>query len=86
MRASDPIFEIGLTMGGHKQEDRFWNETLDRARRALRLRRRGRTKVVCVDSRRQWSKWRNVRHSSAIRSTLYMLQRPWRALKRRLWA
>jgi hypothetical protein len=24
MRASDPIFELGLTMGGHKQEDRFW--------------------------------------------------------------
>src|SRR5215207_4602639 len=28
MRASDPIFEMGLTMGGHKQEDRFWNHTL----------------------------------------------------------
>ena len=28
MRASDPIFELGLTMGGHKQEDRFWQHTL----------------------------------------------------------
>ena len=28
MRASDPIFEMGLTMGGHKQEDRFWEQTL----------------------------------------------------------
>src|SRR5918995_538422 len=28
MRASDPIFELGLAMGGHKQEDRFWNHTL----------------------------------------------------------
>ena len=28
MRASDPIFEMGLTMGGHKQEDRFWQHTL----------------------------------------------------------
>ena len=25
MRASDPIFEVGLTMGGHQQEDRFWD-------------------------------------------------------------
>ena len=36
MRASDPIFEMGLTIGGHKQEDRFWQQTLDSAGRALR--------------------------------------------------
>ena len=34
------------------------------------------TQVVCVDKKRQWSKWRNVWHSSAIRSTLYMLGAP----------
>src|SRR3712207_471602 len=28
MRASDPVFEMGLTMGGHRQEDRFWHHTL----------------------------------------------------------
>ena len=28
MRASDPIFELGLMMGGHRQEDGFWQETL----------------------------------------------------------
>ena len=37
------------------------------------------TKVVCVDKKRQWSKWRNVWHSSAIRSTLYTLGAPGRA-------
>ena len=26
MRASDPIFELGLTLGGHKQENVFWQE------------------------------------------------------------
>ena len=30
MRASDPIFELGLTLGGHGQEDRFWQRTLIR--------------------------------------------------------
>ena len=34
------------------------------------------TQVVCVDKKRQWSRWRNVWHSSAIRSTLYMLGAP----------
>ncbi len=41
MRASDPIFEIGLTMGGHKQEDRFWQHTLTAPGRPLRPRGRG---------------------------------------------
>jgi hypothetical protein len=30
MRASDPIYELGLAMGGHGQENRFWEATLTR--------------------------------------------------------
>ena len=83
MRASDPIFEMGLTMGGHKQEDRFWQHTLGAVAAEF-----GQpdaevdTQVVCVDKRRQWSKWRNVWHSSAIRSTLYTLGAPVRGVRR----
>ena len=56
MRATDPIFEIGLTMGGHKQEDRFWQHTLTRAgRRTSAHEAEVDTQVVCVDKRRQWS-------------------------------
>jgi hypothetical protein len=83
MRASDPIFELGLTFGGHKQEDRFWQHTLGAVAAEF-----GRpdaevdTQVVCVDKKRQWSKWRNVWHSSAIRSTIYMLGAPVRGMRR----
>jgi len=28
MRANDPLYELGLTFGGHRNEDQFWNETL----------------------------------------------------------
>ncbi len=82
MRASDPIFEMGLAMGGHKQEDRFWNQTLTAL--SARFGHEGEvdTQVVCVDKKRQWSNWRNVWHSSAIRSTIYMLGAPGRAVKR----
>ena len=82
MRASDPIFEMGLTLGGHKQEDRFWEHTL--AALATHFETpmaQVDTQVVCVDKKRQWSKWRNVWHSSAIRSTLYMLGAPVRGVK-----
>jgi hypothetical protein len=82
MRASDPIFELGLTMGGHKQEDRFWQHTLTALAAHFEYEADVDTRVVCVDKRRQWSRWRNVRQSSAIRSTLYTMGAPRRALKR----
>ena len=84
MRASDPIFELGLTMGGHKQEDRFWQHTLTALATHLGHDVPVETQVVCVDGKRQWSRWRNVWHSSAIRSTIYTMGAPGRAVKRRL--
>ncbi len=82
MRASDPIFELGLAMGGHKQEDRFWNDTLASVAAYFgEPDREVETQVVCVDKKRQWSKWRNVWHSSAIRSTLYTVGAPARGVR-----
>jgi len=82
MRASDPIFELGLALGGHRQEDRFWNETLTSVAAHFGQEATVDTQVVCVDKKRQWSKWRNVWQSSAIRSTLYTLGAPGRAVRR----
>ena len=82
MRASDPIFELGLTLGGHRQEDRFWNQTLTALSAHFGHEAEVVTQMVCVDKKRQWSKWRNVWHSSAIRSTLYTLGAPGRGVKR----
>jgi hypothetical protein len=82
MRASDPIFEMGLAMGGHKQEDRFWQHTLTALAAHFGHEGEVDTKVVCVDRKRQWSKWSNVWHSAAIRSTLYTMGAPGRGVKR----
>jgi hypothetical protein len=82
MRASDPIFEMGLAMGGHRQEDRFWAHTLTSLAAHFGHDAEVETRVVCVDKKRQWSKWRNVWHSAAIRSTLYTMGAPGRGVKR----
>jgi hypothetical protein len=84
MRASDPIYEVGLALGGHRQEDRFWQHTLSRLAAQFDHDGEVDTQVVCVDRKRQWSKWRNVWHSAAIRSTLYTLGAPGRLVKRLL--
>jgi hypothetical protein len=84
MRASDPIFEVGLILGGHRQEDVFWQRTLVRLADHLGHPDAAvETSVVCVDKKRQWRRWGNVWHSSAIRSTIYMLGAPLRLLSRR---
>src|SRR3954454_10295460 len=84
MRASDPIFELGLLLGGHRQEDVFWQRTLTRLATHLGQQDAAvETSVVCVDRNRQWKRWGNVRHSSAIRSSIYMLGEPVRELRRR---
>ena len=71
-------------MGGHRQEDRFWNHTLSSvAAHFGEPDAEVDTQVVCVDKKRQWSKWTNVWHSSAIRSTMYTMGAPARALRRR---
>ncbi len=82
MRASDPIFELALGMGGHRQEDKFWIETLGNV--AAHFGHPAApvdTRIVCVDKKRQWSRWRNVWHSSAIRSAIYMLEAPVRGAR-----
>ncbi|NIK57794.1 hypothetical protein [Kribbella shirazensis] len=82
MRASDPVFELALTMGGHGQEDRFWSQTLGNlAAHFGHPEAVVETKVVCVDKRRQWSRWRNIWHSSAIRSAICLLEAPVRGAR-----
>jgi len=82
MRASDPIFELGLTFGGHKQEDVFWAQTLTAV--AAHFGHEGEidTSVVCVDQKRQWRRWGKIRRSSAISATCYVRGAPGRALGR----
>src|ERR687889_14056 len=53
-----PADEVALTLGGHKQEDRFWNQTLSAvAAHFGRPEADVETQVVCVDKKRQWSRW-----------------------------
>ncbi len=81
MRANDPIYETGLALGGHAKEDSFWEHTLQAL--ASHLGAGGAevdTQVVCVDKKRQWGKVSNVWHNAAIRSGMYAMGTPFRAL------
>ncbi len=83
MRANDPIYEIGLTMGGHRKEDKFWAATLTSLGRRLGVADPVvETRSTCVDAKRQWRHTSNVWHNSAIRTMLQRIAAPVRGLGR----
>lgn len=71
MRAGDPIYEVGLLLGGHKAEDRFWRETLVAIAEHFDREPRVEMQAVLEDRHRQWSKFFNVWHNAAIRTQLH---------------
>jgi hypothetical protein len=87
MRASDPLFELGMPIMGHRNEDRFWQRTLGAlATHFGQPAASVESTRVCIDNKRQWGKAGNIRHNAAIRTMLHYLSAPirWatRALRR----
>ena len=79
MRANDPLYELGMTFGGHSKEDRFWAQTLTALGIFLGVPDpQVETHSTCVDNRRQWKHAKNVWHNSMIRSMLQTLTSPFR--------
>ena len=81
IRASDPIFELAMMLGGSRKEDKFWHETLRNLAHYFGVGEpRIDMQVVCVDKKRQWSSVRNVRKNSAVSSGMYAAGAPFRAI------
>jgi len=84
MRANDPLYELGMTFGGHAKEDRFWAQTLTALGTRLGVPDpQVETRSTCVDSRRQWRHASNIWHNAMLRSMLQTLATPITALRRR---
>lgn len=71
MRANDPIYEIGLQLGGHRAEDKFWAQTLKSLGAYFDVNSASvETEVICVDPRLRWSYAKNIVHNAGIRTAL----------------
>lgn len=70
-RANDQNYELGLRLGGHRQEDRFWQYTLRSVAARFGVPDTPiQIAVVCLDLRLRWSYARNVTHNAAVRTLL----------------
>jgi hypothetical protein len=72
MRANDPLYELAMSLGGHRKEDQFWVQTMTALAKYLgALPASVHSRTVCIDRRRQWGKFGHVRHNSMVRSMLH---------------
>ncbi|HEX8731586.1 MAG TPA: hypothetical protein VF725_05945 [Ktedonobacterales bacterium] len=71
MRANDPIYEMGLRLGGHRAEDKFWQKTLLAVGAHFGVTdQQVNTECLCVDPRLRWGYAGNVVHNAGIRTAL----------------
>jgi len=81
MRASDPLYEIGMATGGHRQEDKHWVHTLRSLAAHVGVESEVEVERICVDKHREWSRVGNVKQNAGIRSFTHMLGAPFRATR-----
>jgi hypothetical protein len=80
-RPSDPFDELAYMLGGNRMNNRFWETTLRNLATAVGISTPTvETRSVCIDGKRQWRYWRNVRNSASIRSARRTLTAPFRKL------
>ena len=84
IRANDPLYEVGFSLGGFKAEDKFWNQTLGSLASYFGVEGQVQTTVICVDPRRQWSQAKNIWHNASIRSSVYTAFAPLRSARKRI--
>lgn len=78
VRASDPVYEMGMSLGLHGVEDKRWQQTLASLAAHFGVRGRVETTSVCVDPGRQWSRAGNIRHNAVLRSAFHAVTSPLR--------
>jgi hypothetical protein len=83
IRANDPIYELMMPLGLHKAEDRTWQRTLRNLAAYFGANGEVETRVVCVDPRRQWRRYGNIRHNALVLAALHAVTAPLRRLRLR---
>lgn len=83
-RTADPLIELSYVLGANRMNDRFWERTLTNLASAFGVAEPVvETTKVCVDRRRQWRQFGNVRHSPPIAMAIRTAGAPLRWMRRR---
>jgi hypothetical protein len=75
IRAQDPLYDLFMGLGGHRFEDRVWKRTLRNIAAHFGVDGKATAQWECIDRKRQWSEWRNIRGNAVLRSLANALRR-----------
>jgi hypothetical protein len=71
IRTNDPLWEAMMVVGLNRAENIQWQRTLrNLAAHFGAANAKVQTRVICVDPKRQWRNYNNIRHNVLIRSAL----------------
>jgi hypothetical protein len=83
IRANDPLYELMTPLGLSAGEDMTWKRTLRNLAASFGVRdAKVETRIVCVDPRRQWRRYGNIRHNALLRCAFHALTAPIRFISR----
>jgi hypothetical protein len=82
IRPSDPLYEFAFMMGAGRMEDKIWQHTLRALAGHFEVTAEPETVATLLDRRRQWRYAGYIKHNAAIRSVVYYLGAPFRAIGR----
>jgi hypothetical protein len=80
MRASDPLYELGMSLGGHRHENRFWEASLGALARYFGVEAEPAMDMTCLDSHRKWRNATNIVDNAFLHTVTYLVGRPFRLL------
>ncbi len=83
IRANDPLWEFMMPLWLSRAEDRQWQRTLRNVAAHFGAKGEVETMVVCVDPKRQWRRYKNIRYNALILSALHAITVPLRRLRDR---
>lgn len=86
MRASDPIYEIGMPLGGHQHENKFWEASLRALAKYVGVEADPGMDMECLDGHRKWPNAANMRYNAFLHTAFQVLTRPFRLALDRLRA
>lgn len=79
-RTQDPLYELGMMLGGHRAEDWMWTTVLRNLASRFGVEAAATMDREWLDPKRRWSEWRNIRNNAGLRSFGYVVSAPFRAL------
>lgn len=85
LRASDPLYEIGLPLGGDRRDDQFWITTLRNLAAHFGVSATPEMEKACLDPRRKWRNATNIVDNAYLRTGWHVVTLPLRHLAGWLW-